>query len=845
MFPDTGHAPSPFPEVGPVANRLRDDATGTRELLQRLRDSLREGDLAFGTGDATASSNAGEWRLEPCPLILTPPEWRALEAATRQRVRLVQALLEDVYQSQTSLSNRLIPPELVLSDPFFRRACCNLPIGGKPRAPALRIDFIRTAQGWRSMQTFTNTPLGFFLCVQNRRLMAQEADTLYASLPQFHGVSDLPLRLLEALKAQAAPGVLSPSVIVLSSGPGDPYYAEHSFLARKMGVPLAQGDDLIVLDQRVYFKSIEGLEPVDVIYRRLHDAHIDPVAFPTDRSFAGVAGLLNCIRAGTVAVANSIGSGFAENRGIDAYLPKLTRTLLGERLLVPPLETFYCGDKDQLAHVLELGESVDLLPVHDSLPAHPIIGSQVRTLDRETLTKLVAKHPALFVGQGRAEPVHHPTLTEGTPGSRPIRLSIFAFATNDGIRVIPGGLGVLGALPGESILLSQSLDPSLDSMTPGAGGAYAHPARTSGLSGQFPLAIGTCCDVLVLRDDSETEDAEVEPASLHSRSLVLGSRAAENLFWLGRYAERAENTARMLQLMTDIGIEDLAASERDRWFVRWRSFLEATGHNLRKHHNEPRHAEVVARHVALHAENPSSMINSVELIWENARRARDFLSPECWRIISRLHTRIRTYARSDASPRAATDAAIEEVLNLLPAMHGTIDRTMPSDAGLRFLRTGCRIERCITTAAALRFTFEEVEDLQLPPHNAHPHLGATVRLLVSQDAFRRCYQAPATPALVAEFFLRNRESPQSIEHGLSLITGELENIGAEHGIPESPPRLANAHLRFVREIPLDAILTGSEPRPLSEWFDELMQRLFALSDSIGDFYMNHQARFCA
>jgi uncharacterized alpha-E superfamily protein len=242
-------------------------------------------------------------------------------------------------------------------------------------------------------------------------------------------------------------------------------------------------------------------------------------------------------------------------------------------------------------------------------------------------------------------------------------------------------------------------------------------------------------------------------------------------------------------------------------------------------------------------------VTAVELIWENARRARDFLSPECWRIVSRLRTRVQSLAQPQkgrAPARGAADQAVDEVLTLLPAVHGTIERTMPVDSGTRFLRTGIRLERCVTTAAALRQTFAEAEAERLPAHTSHPQLGAVVRLLCSQDAFRRAYQAPATPALVAEFFLRNRESPQSIENGLAFLTEQLELIGGDLAFPESPPRLAGHHLRFVRDIPIERTFdAGDSIGPLSAQMEELLSRLFALSDAIGDFYMNHQARFCA
>ncbi|MBC8011805.1 MAG: circularly permuted type 2 ATP-grasp protein, partial [Burkholderiales bacterium] len=339
-----------------------------RTLRPRLRLSIRDASLTDLSHPDDSSGRAANqfWKLEPSPLVLSAEEWAPLEAGLRQRARLINALLVDIYHGQQVLREKILPPEAVLSDPFYRRPCLGLEPERANPATLLRFDLVRTPAGWRCVQTRSNTPIGLSYAVQNRRFMTQEAGDLYRSLPDYHSVINFPLQLLGALRALAPRDRLSPSIVVLTAGPRDAFYSEHSFLARKMGLPLARGDDLLVLDNTVYFKTVGGLERVDVIYRRLNDAHIDPVVFSTDRETAGIPGLLQCIRAGRVALANSIGTGLAESRVIEAYLPRLAKFYLGEKLLLPSPECYACGDPDRLEQILDQSSRFVIRPAHVS-----------------------------------------------------------------------------------------------------------------------------------------------------------------------------------------------------------------------------------------------------------------------------------------------------------------------------------------------------------------------------------------------------------------------------------------------------------------------------------------------
>ncbi|MBC8041653.1 MAG: circularly permuted type 2 ATP-grasp protein, partial [Opitutaceae bacterium] len=532
--------PSPYPTLHP---------SQLRPLRARLRASIRDAGL---TDFGLASGPAGLpfWELEPTPLVVEAAEWSVLDAALRQRAHFINALLVDLYGGQQALHQQILPPELVLSDPYYRRPCLGLEPHRASPATLLRFDLVKTADGWLFDDTRANTPIGLSYAVQNRRFMTQEATDLYRGLPDYHSVINFPLQLLDHLRGLARDDIRAPSIVVLTAGPHDPFYSEHSFLARKMGLPLARGDDLLVLDNRVYFKTIAGLERVDVIYRRLNDTHIDPVVFSTDRENAGIPGLLHCIRTGNVVVANSIGTGVAESRALNAYVPRLMRFYLGEKPLLGTVPTYTCGDTDHLDHILENGDNLRILPAHD--PRHGDWHStNVATAPGPALygpnglSRLVRENPHAFVAQPRLQIL---PVSPGPRNAPPARLSAFVLCNGKRFSIFPGGLVSLG-------------EPDL---------AIAR--------------IGATADTVVLIDTQANSGdiADHETLTGAVQTNTLGSRSAEHLFWLGRYLERAEATARMLSILDDVALEEISAKDRRRWLPIWRGLLEATGHTDHK-----------------------------------------------------------------------------------------------------------------------------------------------------------------------------------------------------------------------------------------------------------------------
>lgn len=807
-----------------------------RTLRPRLRLSIRDASLTDlrHPDDASGRSAHQFWKLEPTPLILTAEEWAPLEAGLRQRARLVNALLVDLYQGQLALLEKLLPPEAVLSDPFFRRPCLGLETGRSNPATLLRFDLVRTAEGWRCVQTRSNTPIGLSYAVQNRRFMTQEAGDLYRALPDYHSVINFPLQLLAALRALAPRDRTSPAIVVLTAGPGDAFYSEHSFLARKMGLPLARGDDLLVLDNTVYFKTVGGLERVDVIYRRLSDAHIDPVVFSTDRETAGIPGLLQCIRAGRVALANTIGTGLAESRVIEAYLPRLCRFYLGEKLLLPAPETYACGDPDRLEQILDQPERFVIRPAHESPDNYTVARPAHRRtlLTEKGLDKVVRQNPHAFVAQVETAAL---ALDGRRPGKRaqaePFCFSTFVLSDGERRDVFPGGLVRLG-----------TTEPPVG-------------------------RVGETADALILlgrHNSGGVADLESHDPGEPPRPPRLGSRAAESLFWLGRYLERSEATARMLAILDDVALEEIPARDRRHWLPVWRGLLEATGHassgkrlDARARPHETFGPDLTWR-LTLDPQTPGSVIAAIGSAIYNASQLRDYLSPESWSVLTRLNARLDTLSRrpipasgpsADKTRQLIAGEAERIVLDHVPSFHATAEHTMLHDAAWHFLRLGSLLERAIMTCSALRHVLaaHAKPEATRPGHfRDNPELSALLRMLGSQDAYRRLYQSRSQPRYVAAFFLQQPDAPHGLFHLVHEIKRSLLAIRQENdpaAASGAPEEAANELLLFLLEFkPALHFTGGTDQPPLDKLLSDLLERLYGLYPIFNDHHFSHQAR---
>src|SRR5882724_4464300 len=326
---------------------------GREELALRWENGrriIREHGVTYNVyGDPQGMDRP--WELDMVPLLLPPSEWLLIEAGLSQRAKLFNLILADLYGQQRLLRDGLIPPALVFENPGFLRACHGLRVPGETYIHLHAVDLARSPDSqWWVLGDRMQAPSGSGNALENRivlsRILPNEfRDSQVQRLASFFRAGRDTLRALAPTQRE------NPNVVLLTPGPHNETYFEHAYLARYLGYMLAEGGDLTVRDNRVYLKFLDGLQPIDVILRRLEDDTCDPLELRPD-SFLGVPGLVQAVRAGNVAIANALGSALAESPALLPFLPKLCPILLGEALLIPSMPSWWCGDQAHLAHVL-------------------------------------------------------------------------------------------------------------------------------------------------------------------------------------------------------------------------------------------------------------------------------------------------------------------------------------------------------------------------------------------------------------------------------------------------------------------------------------------------------------
>ena len=385
---------------------------------------------------------AGEERpfpIDVVPRVIAATEWAEVERGVRQRVRVLEAFLADVYGPMRAVADRVVPRHVITSSSHFHREATGVEPANGVRVHVSGIDLVRDEQGrFRVLEDNVRVPSGVSYVLENRRAMTQALPDLFASM-RVRPVSDYPERLLAALQLSAPSGVDDPTVVVLTPGVYNSAYFEHALLARSMGVELVEGRDLVCSGNRVRMLTTEGERRVDVIYRRVDDEFLDPMQFRSD-SMLGCAGLLNAARAGSVTLANAVGNGVADDKLLYTYVPDLTRYYLGEEPVLANVDTWRCEEPDHLAEVLDRLDELVVKPVDGSGGKGIVIGPQASRVQLDALRQRLRADPRGWIAQPVVALSTVPTLIGDELAPRHVDLRPFAVHDGEDVWVLPGGL---------------------------------------------------------------------------------------------------------------------------------------------------------------------------------------------------------------------------------------------------------------------------------------------------------------------------------------------------------------------------------------------------------------------
>ncbi|AMM19085.1 hypothetical protein AX769_01710 [Frondihabitans sp. PAMC 28766] len=455
----------------------------TQDELRGRTAALADSYLAQGV----TFDFAGEERpfpLDAVPRVIEQAEWQSVERGVKQRVRALEAFLADVYGAQRAVADGVIPAGLITSSNHFHRQAAGIDPANGVRIQVSGIDLIRDEGGdWRVLEDNVRVPSGVSYVISNRRVMAQTLPELFVSM-RVRPVGDYPNRLLHALRKSAPVGVEDPTVVVLTPGVFNSAYYEHTLLARLMGVELVEGRDLYCSGGRVWMRTTAGPQRVDVIYRRVDDEFLDPLQFRAD-SVLGSPGLLMAARLGTVTIANAVGNGVADDKLIYTYLPELIEYYLGEKALLPNVDTWRLEDPGALEEVLDRLDELVVKPVDGSGGKGLVVGPDASKEELETLRKRLLKDPRGWIAQPVVQLSTIPTLVDD--GLRPRHADLRPFAVNDGddIWVLPGGLTRVALPEGQLVVNSSQGGGSKDTWVVGVdAGTWAAGQGVSTLVGE-------------------------------------------------------------------------------------------------------------------------------------------------------------------------------------------------------------------------------------------------------------------------------------------------------------------------------------------------------------------------
>ncbi len=808
-----------------LANVL--EQLGTGGLQSRLRESrrlIRDNGVTYNLfGDPQGMSRP--WELDLIPLLITSEEWATIERGLTQRAELLNLLLLDLYGPRRLVGRGMLPPDLVYGEHGLMLPCDGIQLPKNRPLTFYSADLARQADGsLRVVGDRTQAPAGAGYALENRIVLTRVLPSLFRD-SHVHRLAGFFRTVRNTLRSLAPRSMESPRVVLLTAGPRNPAYFEHAYLANYLGYTLAQGDDLTVRDGALWLKTLNGLEPVHVVLRRVDDEWCDPLELRGD-SLLGVPGLLQAVRAGNVTLANALGSSILEHPALNAYLPAICRELLGEDLLLPVVQTWWCGDPAAQSFVLDNLQRLVIKRCCTGQGRQCLFGPELGEQELLDLKQAIRAVPGAYVGQVMVDTATTPVFENDRMVPRSSILRTFLVAEDDGYSVMPGGLTRVAQDEGR----------------------FTNSNKLGGLGK----------DTWVLASEPEREESLLPAKAAYSPAVQfsseVSSRVADNLYWIGRYAERAEGLVRLLRIIV-LRTGDRLSEGRGFDQVRTqRLLLETLTHQTLTYPGfvgegceallsrpEPELLSLLTD-----PQKVGGLPQTLQALGNAAWSVRDRLSMDTWRVVNDIDDQMRALTGGAGTELEEALDELDPLVTALVAFSGLTRENMTHNDGWHFLEIGHRLERAINTNTLLSNTLIDDSGEDVEALLAEAVLGITDSLII----YRRRYQSGTQVGALLDLVLQDESNPRSLAFQLvklEQLVRELPRPEGYTGGRSKAEKLVLEALTAVRLADIDELANSTGE---GDWSRGVLSELLRgnarlmplLSDELTALYFRHEDR---
>ncbi|MCE6988817.1 circularly permuted type 2 ATP-grasp protein [Dyadobacter sp. CY323] len=789
---------------------------GIEELKSRNQEivsKLRENGVTYNVYGTPDGMNR-PWQLDPIPFLIEQKEWNTIASGLQQRAVLLDLMLKDLYGPRNLVKDGIIPAELVFDNSGFFRPCNDIKLPGNKQLTLFAADMARGPDGqmW-VVDNRTQAPSGSGYTLENRvvmsKLLPELADGMYVSklAPYFNSVQNTVLKLSDKSKD-------APNIVYLTPGPSNEAYFEHAYLASFLGYTLAQGDDLLVRNGCVWLKSIDGLQKVDVIIRRIDDDWCDPLELRED-SRLGVPGLLQAIRMGNVQVMNAPGSSVLENHAFLAFMENISQYFLQQKLIMPSVATWWCGHSKELNYVLDHIDELIIKKANRKSKFRSIYGRLLTHIEKEDLKQMISKKPHEFIAQQEVSLSTTPSFVNGAIEPRYAVLRAFMVADETGYHVMQGGLTRSSAVKDRFVVSNQH----------------------GGLSK----------DTWIVSDKTEDIPEKISLPSFGTvnKHVSLPSRSAENLFWVGRYCERAMAIIKFMNITINVlnldrNFGGSAKQEHIKVLLQSLTHVSATYPGFLD--EEDRFSDPYTEIIDLisNGTRPGSISTNIGALLNAVSAVRNQWDLEIWRIVDLIDNGFHEIRNASSMNSNDIQKTLDGLFNNMFTFLGVIAESMPRDNSYLLLETGKLIERILSRISVIQSNFG-VKNATAVENEL---IEATLINHHSLVQYRQIYKSHLSVEAMLDMVLLEKTLPYSLVYMLDELKKNLGKLpattrGERLNEAEKLVMKAVTLVKLANVSNLNKCNADSEREELFDLLSEVSKLTSAVSTNLTNMYFSH------